>query len=84
MNPESLIIVIAEKRAIGSFFPCLVLSYLRAVGVESKVQVTNKTIAEFFGVTPRYVTKAISELRRQGYLTEFEYNGRKRTISIAP
>ena len=83
MNPETLIINIAEKRTLGSFFPCLVLSYLRAVAVEGKVQVTNKSIAEFFNVTPRYVTKAVSELRRQGYLSEFEYNGRQRTITIA-
>ena len=80
---ETITINLAEKRVLGNLFYCLVLSYLRSVSVDGKVIVTNKSVADFFGVTPRYITKAIGELRRNGYLTEFHYNGKLRTITIA-
>lgn len=92
MEPTHLTISIAEKRDLGVTFHVLVLAYLRAratdvvedgVHLHSKVQVKNTEIAEYFGVTKRYATEAVTALRQKGYVTGFEYDGRTRTIVLA-
>lgn len=88
MEPTHLVIDIAEKRDLGVTFHVLVLAYLRAKATDSdlgpsKVTVKNTEIAEYFGVTKRYATEAVTALRQKGYVTGFEYDGRVRTIVLA-
>jgi len=87
-DPTHLVIDIAEKRDLGVTFHVLVLAYLRAKATDSddglcKVTAKNSTIAEYFGVTPRYATEAVTALRQKGYVKGFEYDGRVRTIILA-
>jgi len=82
-DPTHLTISIAEKKDLGVTFHVLVLAYLRALAVDGKVTVKNTTIAEYFGVTKRYATEAVTALRQKGYVVGFEYDGRTRTIVLA-
>ena len=82
-DPTHLTISIEEKRDLVVTFHVLVLAYLRALAVDGKVTVKNTTIAEYFGVTKRYSTEAVTALRQKGYVTGFEYDGRVRTIILA-
>lgn len=75
----------------GRRFPALVLGYLRdradvltedgeVVSINTKI--SNQEIADYFSVTPRYVTSAITFLRMENQITGYEYNGRERTITL--
>lgn len=81
--PTHLTIAIADKRDLGVTFHVLVLAYLRALAVENKVTVKNSDIADYFGVTKRYATEAVTALRQKGYVVGFEYDGKTRTIVLA-
>jgi hypothetical protein len=61
----------------------LVHGYLRSRSVGGVARVPNKEASEYFGVTPRYITAAITALRKAGLITHHEYDGRNRIVYLA-
>ncbi len=61
----------------------LVHGYLRARSKDGVARVPNKEAGEYFGVTPRYITAAITAMRRAGLITHHEYDGRNRIVFLS-
>ena len=61
----------------------LVHGYLRARSVSGVARVPNKEASEYFGVTPRYITAAITAMRKAGLITHHEYDGRNRIVYLS-
>lgn len=73
----------ALKTLGGQSFFAIVHAYLKARAVDGVARVTNKEAAEIFGVTPRYITSAITSLRQVGLISHYEYDGRHRIIHLS-
>jgi len=67
----------------GQYFFAIVHAYLLLKAKDNVVRVSNKEASELFGVTPRYVTSAITALRKAGLIDKYEYDGRNRIIHLS-
>jgi hypothetical protein len=72
----------ALKALGGQCFFAIVYAYLKARAVDGVARVPNKEAAALFGVTPRYITSAITHLRQVGLITHYEYDGRNRIVHL--
>lgn len=91
-NPYKEITLRTEDAKELPFFDALLLNYLRfSSGVthdrglaNNLTNITNKELCEAFGVSERYVSLAISRLRKIGKLEFLSYDGKVRILSISP
>lgn len=82
-QPTSITVQRSAYKALGGrCFFSLVHAYLLARAVNGVSKVSNKEASEYFGVTPRYITAAITAIRRAGLVQDYQYDGRHRIVKL--
>lgn len=82
--PNSVTVDLSALNALGGqCFFAIIHGYLKERSVDGIARVSNKEAAMVFGVTPRYITGAITALRKAGLISHYEYDGRNRVVYLS-
>lgn len=80
------VVVACEEAKKMRLFDCLVLGYLRQDAYGNKddgiTSVTNTELSAAFDSSVRYVSLAISRLRKAGLVEQRAYDGKSRTLYV--
>lgn len=82
-HKHHLIVVKTEDIRNLRLFDALVLAYIRQdAGDTKQTKVTNTELSNALGASLRYVSLAVSRLRKAGLIEQVDYNGVYRTLKM--